>query len=381
MRLVPARYGEHMRICYFGVADAHVKKLSTYFLSRGHEVHLVTWTYQGSDKQILGDVRGLRIHYLGGNNQRLNKWCLPLAYLKLRRLLKESKPDVLHTLYLLPYSLHGVILGFHPHMAAAWGSDVLIAPRRSRILRCAVKFILKRADSIASVAPHVTEALLELGADKKRIFAAPLGVDTTQFNPEVDGRKILKQLGWQNNPIVISTRSLEPVYNLKMLLDAVPTVLKEKPDARFIIAGSGTLETQLKQHAKTSGIEYAVKFTGYLPNNQLPEYLAASDIYVSTSLSDGMPVSNLEAMACGVFPIMSDIPAAKQLITHGLNGFIVPAEQPKKLADNIIKAINDRGLRGRAAHHNAAFIRENFDAEVIFGKLEGEYKRLADSIF
>jgi len=369
-----------MKICYIGVADSHLKKLSIYFSRRGHEVHLITWNFMGVDTHILDGVDGVTVHYLGGNNPKFNKWFFPLTTPKIIKILREIQPDILHTLYLLPYSVHGVLCGFHPHIAAAWGSDVLVAPQKNPIFKHMVKLVLAKADRINSVSPLVSTSCIRLGADASKIFIAPIGVDTKLFTPSVDGDVVRRQLRWEKNPIIICTRNFEGIYNIDILINAMPYILEKKPDVRLILLGSGSLEDRFKQMVKKFGLVSAVKFTGYVPNEQVPKYLAASDVYVSPTLSDGLSVSNLEAMACGVFPIITDIPVAKYIITHGVNGFIAPTDSPKKLAELIVEALDDDKLREKAAEINRRMVEEKYDLNVLTAQLEEEYRKLASKV-
>ena len=88
---------------------------------------------------------------------------------------------------------------------------------------------------------------------------------------------------------------------------------------------------------------------GRVPHDRMPELLTQTDIYVSTSLSDGTSVSLLEAMASGVFPIVTDIPSNREWINDGENGFLVPAGKEINLADRIIGTIRNEGLMEKAS--------------------------------
>jgi glycosyltransferase involved in cell wall biosynthesis len=83
------------------------------------------------------------------------------------------------------------------------------------------------------------------------------------------------------------------------LIKAIPLVLKEIPNAKFIVAGEGEQKEYVMNLAKSLNVFHATRFVGWISNDKLPQYLTSTDIYVSTSISDSFAVSTLEAMACG----------------------------------------------------------------------------------
>ena len=97
--------------------------------------------------------------------------------------------------------------------------------------------------------------------------------------------------------------------------------LAEMPQAKFVIAGTGEQQAYLRELTHDLGVSNNTKFIGWVPRSELPKYLSSADVYVSSSLSDGTSNSLLEAMACGLAPIVTDIPANQTWIDDGKNGF------------------------------------------------------------
>ena len=123
-------------------------------------------------------------------------------------------------------------------------------------------------------------------------------------------------------------------------------VLKQVPDAKFIIANNGSQEAHLKEMAKSLDIWDSVRFVGLIQHHELPKYLASSDVYVSTSLSDGgAVVSTLEAMACGLASVVTDSGDHRKWIRNGENGFVVPTKNPEVLAEKIIYLLKNEEQR------------------------------------
>jgi glycosyltransferase involved in cell wall biosynthesis len=128
-------------------------------------------------------------------------------------------------------------------------------------------------------------------------------------------------------------------------------------EATLTVAGDGSLRSELAQRAERSIARRAIVFVGGVDHRRMPALLGDNHIYVSLSLSDTTSVSLLEAMACGLFPVVSDIPANREWIEHGVNGCLVPVRQPMKLAQTVIDAWKDRALRENARRRNIETIR------------------------
>jgi glycosyltransferase involved in cell wall biosynthesis len=172
-------------------------------------------------------------------------------------------------------------------------------------------------------------------------------------------------------------RSLEPIYDIETLINSIPIVLKEIPEAKFVIAGGGSQKAKLKEQAKSLGISQSVKFTGRMPNDRLPEYLNSADIYVSTSLSDaGLASSTAEAMACGLAVIITDFGDNKKWVEDGTNGFLIPLSDPQVLASKIIQLIRNKEIRDKFGQINRQIIEERNDYHKEMEKIENIYKEI-----
>jgi glycosyltransferase involved in cell wall biosynthesis len=148
-------------------------------------------------------------------------------------------------------------------------------------------------------------------------------------------------------------------------------VLSEIPDAKFIIAGTGPGEMDLKELASQLKVEKNIIFTGSLGADDIPKYLASADLYVSTSLSDsGLAASTGEAMACGLPVIVTDVGGNDEWINDGESGYIIPVKSPEILAEKIIALFKNQELMDSFGNLNRKIIEERQDYYKEMEKME-----------
>jgi len=243
-----------------------------------------------------------------------------------------------------------------------------VEPRMARVIRRS----LGRADLITSESAHMTASIRALGITRP-ILAITAGADTAIFHSR---RRSASQP--EARPLIVSTRHLEPVYNLRLLVEALPEVFKAFPSAKAVIIGDGSLREELESRANELAIDGRVSFVGRLSPSEVADYLSKADMFVSTSLSDGNNISLKEAMACGAFPVVTDIPVNREWIQHGLNGFLVDTQRPGDLADHVIRGLRSPSLRRSAAKLNRVRADHRMSWKTAMALVEAEYRRLVD---
>ncbi|MFC2059683.1 glycosyltransferase family 4 protein [Chloroflexota bacterium] len=367
-----------MRICYLASPSIHTHRWIKYFADNGHEVHLITSAKPSAD--ILGNVK---LHVLSrvGPQTRIVNYLInsvPMV-IQFRKMIKDINPDILHAHCIMETTLLGTTSGFHPLVITTWGSDVLIAPQQSKASRWLAEYVLKRADLITCDAEHIKEPLAKLGADPKKINLIYHGVDTRKFNPGRRDERFVKELGIVGSPTVISLRRFEPIYNVETLITAIPMVLRDVPGAKFLLVEKGSQENKLKDLAQSLGVSDSVKFVGWVPEDELPRYLASADVYVSTSLSDaGLAASTAEAMACGLPVVITDFGDNRKWVEDGVNGFIIPLKAPEVLAAKIVQLLRDEATRKRFGGINQQIIMARNNWEVEMEKMGKLYQELVE---
>jgi glycosyltransferase involved in cell wall biosynthesis len=291
----------------------------------------------------------------------------------LRRLVREIAPDVFQAHFVVEHGLFGAMAGYHPYVVNAWGSDLLQAPGTAAG-RLLASYVLRQADLLSANDPSLAAAALRLGMPAAKVAVVSLGLDRDWLDGPVTGVNLQADAG---PPTVVSDRALEALYNIDTVIRAFAQVQPKFPGARLRIAGAGSGRGALEMLARSTGASPAVEFTGRLEQGSLRTLLAESQVYVSVPSSDSFPLSTMEAMAAGAFPVVSDLESQDGWITHRFNGLRVPARDVDALASSLEIALRDHDLRRRAVKVNRSRVEADGDLEKNMLALERHFYRLA----
>ncbi len=263
-----------------------------------------------------------------------------------KKSLLRAKPDALIGCWASTYGFYSAYSNFHPFILLVWGSDVLVFPRKYFPLKPLVVYSLRKADVVVVDSEVQREAAIKLGCKPKKIVKFPW-VNLNGFkSSKSQRRKIRRECDWTDDDIVvISLRNHRPIYGVEYLVDAISRIVNKNRDIKFLILGEGPLTKGFKAKVWKFTKSGHVKFMGIVPHEKVADYLSAADIYVSTSFSDGTSASLLEAMACSLSPVVTEIDGNKEWVEDKTNGFLVPLANSKKLAEKILLLADNHELR------------------------------------
>ncbi len=261
-----------------------------------------------------------------------------LRYFKLgpwlKRRWRANPPDVVLSLYGGGMALSAVLSG-HPKVAIyAVGSDILTVKFPYRVLTA---WSLQRAKLVLANGDFLAEQTKRL-APKAHVESLLLGVDTDRFVPGQSSGAVQ----------LICSRGFKPVYNNLAILKALALLPEGLPDWKMVFAAGGELLGPSKQWAEANlspDQRRRVQFLGGVGPDELLDLVQQSDIFVSMSRSDGTATSLLEALSCGLFPVLSDIPANRDWAEPG---FLIAQDDVVGLARALAKAIEDQAMREAA---------------------------------
>lgn len=304
------------------------------------------------------------VQWPGGKSSPRHRHTLYLI-LSLKHILRRIKPDLVHAGPIQHVAYLAALTGFKPLVSMSWGYDLLQEAHRNKRLHAITRFTLARSELLIGDCETVRRVAVQLGMPEHRVVTFPWGVDIHHFSPP-------KAVPERSNFTLISTRSWEEGYGIETIAQAFILAYQRHPELRLILLGNGSKATSVKEILRRGGVlgndasPQAVIFPGVVRFNQLPRYYHAANVYVAATRSDGTSISLLEAMACGLPVIVSDIPGNREWVTEGENGWLFPVGDAHALAERILDALTKRdelsrmGMRGRILVEQRANWEKNF---------------------
>ena len=362
-----------MKLAFLAAANSiHGIRWVQFFAERGHDVTWISLAppLRGAEstvsKTTFHEISPSPLTDINGTRGYLH---VPGAVRTLRRILHAHKPELLHIHSAGMYGLVGTFTKFHPVILTPWGTDILL---NRGVKKLFAKYVVRNSDFFTCDGENTRKKLIEFGAPPENISLIRFGVDLAKFSHK---SKIERRT---SNVRIISLRTLIPIYDIETLIRAATIVVKDAPDAEFVIAGDGEQKVYLENLARELGVEKSIKFFGRYNPNDLPAMLSGADIYVSTALSDsGLAASTAEAMAAGLPAVVTDTGDNREWVMEKKGGFVVPCRDPGVLAARILILIKGKKLRQTLGAWNRNVIEEKNNYQKEMAKTEKIYSMIA----
>lgn len=359
-----------LRLCFLGdVRSIHIQKCVKYF-SREHDTHLISFDYNGDPRMDSGldffENSGTEVYLL-------KKHYLPTVPLSARYIVNRIDPDLVHSHFLTHYGFLGACSGAHPLVVSAMGDDILLNPFSSSLYKFTVTCALEYSDAITCDGVNSKTTMIEkFFIPSHKISLIYPGIDMELFHPS-------KRIEFDER-IVFYPRGFDKIYDTDTLFTVIKLVHEELPDVKFVLLGIGTELESFKQKIINSNMSKCVQYLGHIPNETLPRYLASSDVSITTSLSDGgIPVSTIEAMACGVPVISTDAGDARLWVHDGKSGYIVGKQSPYFMANRIVDLLEDKQKRIIFGKESRKIVETTQDYTIEMGKMRDLYLKLVNN--
>jgi glycosyltransferase involved in cell wall biosynthesis len=343
-----------LRVCILGHYPPHIGGVSshTYLLSqelleRGDQVYVLTYPHPQ-----VKDMDGVKVESaFAPNIKGLRGFFFSLsAAWKLIRIVRHNQVDLIHAHFLLPPGLIGVLVGSilgKKTAVTAHGSDLLIQAGNP-ILRHFIKFVLRRADYVLVVNQALKDKVLELGIAKDKIYITPNAVDTRKFNPQNLETPPEIKLN-RNKPTILFVGNLVFQKGVEYLLEAKKIM---NSDSELLIVGEGPLRNRLEEMVQKEGIS-GVIFTG--ARRDVEMIMPSADVFVLPSISEGFPITILEALASGVPVVATKVGGVEEVMNEQVGKMVKPAD-PVDLQEALDLILQDEKLRlkmGKKAREHA----------------------------
>lgn len=358
-----------MIICYLSDANSvHTKKWCNFFKDKGYKVHVISLNY--------GEIPGVKVHSFDVNLDKIQKGNLvkKISYItyykKVKKLIQQIKPDILHAHYATSYGLLGALSGFYPYIISVWGSDVYDFPKGSFIKRKVLQYNLSKADIILSTSKVMAKETSHY--TNKNIEITPFGVDIDLFKP-VEGKYEDKE------KIVVGTvKTLEEKYGIQYLIKAFARLKDKYDNVKLEIAGIGSQKEFLVNLCKELNISKDVEFLGFINQSEVIKAFNRFDIAVfpSTLDSESFGVAAVEAQACGTPVIVSNVGGLPEATCPEKSSLLVQKKNVDQIVECLEKLVINDKLRIKMGKQGRMFVESNFNIENNFNKVDNIYKKI-----
>lgn len=332
-----------------------MKKRKILFLGETYRADAITWM---NGLKEFGDFEIITWELKSTNKKFFNRLLrfinFNFAYFHIRKLVKLHHPDMVIAERTTSYGFLAALSGVKPIAIAQQGKTDLW-PENSislPIKKIIQSHAFKKADLIHAWGSIMAGSMQKANVDMSKVLVLPKGINLHVF-------KYKTRPANTKTITAVVTRSLLPEYRHDVILKAFSLVNQKGIDFVLTIVGDGTEYPSLKNLAKKLNIETKVNFTGRILNTQLPQLLQDSDFYISMPITEGVSASLFEAMACGCYPIVTDIEGNQSWIKHRENGQLIPVDDYQMLAAEIEWAFKNQDYITQAAENNRDFVEKN----------------------
>lgn len=295
-----------------------------------------------------------------------------LGCLKAARILREQRIEVVHT-----HNTHALIDGGIGARLA--GARTIVHTDHARQFPDKLRYMVaehlvaRMAAHVVGVSEHTARNLMEYERiPRRKVVVIPNGIDGSLYQRPVDRERKRRELGVAGRgPVLGIAARLTEEKGLPFLLRALALLKAELPGATLLIAGEGALQPELERVAAELGVRDDVRFLGLRAD--VPELLQVFDLFVLSSVSEGLPMALLEAMAAGCPVVATDVGGVGTAIRDGVNGALVKPRRPDALAAAIRRLWLDGGLRARYREAGRRIFRERYSAAAMAQRYEALY--------
>jgi glycosyltransferase involved in cell wall biosynthesis len=277
---------------------------------------------------------------------------------RLLRVIKSIRPHILCS-YTARANWAGILAGRIAGVPVVVTSVREIRQIRSPLERMCDRALLGWCDAMVVPSEAVRAHELAQGSiDPRRLCVIPNGVDSELFHASISRERARKELGLPPEGYLVGYlgRLEEPTKGVGVLLNAYKFLQSHAPRTMLIIGGCGPSEGMLRKMADHIRLGDTTRFIGPIEDPSV--FLRGIDVLAVPSLREGCPNVVLEAMACGVPFVASDIDGVREIVDHGRTGWLVPSADPRALAEGILRLLEDRDLAHRLTTRAVEWVRK-----------------------
>ncbi|NUM25103.1 MAG: glycosyltransferase family 4 protein [Candidatus Buchananbacteria bacterium] len=362
----------------WGGAQRYIFDLASQLMPENYEITVAAGKFDGRGKNLFTklDEKKIKSYTLKNLVREINPWQDVRAYFEIKKLIKTIRPDIVHLnsskagvigalaakrakIKKVVYTVHGFV--FNEPMPM-WKKFVYLV---------AEKFSARFKDTLICVSDYDRKSAIKNQiAPLNKLVTVHNGLDTIELLPRLEARR---QLHLPDNKKVVGTiANFYLTKDLKTLIQAANIVTKLHPETIFVVIGDGQQRNQLTTEIKNLKLEDVFLLAG--EKEQASQYLAAFDVYVCSSVKEGLPYSIIEAMKAGLPIASTNVGGIPELLTDEKNALVVKSGDPDALAKAIDNILEDENLSKKISAQAKADMSEKFSLSEMTAKTKAVYE-------
>lgn len=309
------------------------------------------------------------------------------AFWKLRKVIKEFRPDIVHThaskagalgrLAAFTAGVPVIVHTYHGHVFHSYFGSF-----KTKIFKAIERFLARRSTGIIAISALQKEEIgtIHRICSPQKIEIIPLGFDLTKFQQNLPEKRLetRSKFGLEEDEVAVAiVGRLAPIKNHTLFLDACEKALEHGiRKTRFFIVGDGELFADIKSRvdALNSRFDGCFVMTSWIKD--IATFNAGMDLICLTSNNEGTPVSLIEAQACGVPVLTTQVGGVKDILDEGETGIIVPAGNTELFAEKLVHLINNEEIRQKMSQNGWNFVCDKFHYKRLVQDMEKYYRQL-----
>ncbi|MFH1421144.1 MAG: glycosyltransferase family 4 protein [Planctomycetota bacterium] len=321
-----------------GGSQRYALEVATHLKESGEEVTFITRYQNGSeefDKKLSFPVI-----------RKKSKLSLIIKFISL---VMRMKPDIIFVAHRADFAaLASFVNKFFgiPYVISVYGGEILHSFRTK-----SVKKNFAHSKKIIAISRFTKSLLTDLDVAEDKIVVVPCGTDPNLFHPDLNTEQVVKKHNLTNKKVILSVSRLVERKGHANVIAAMPEILEKIPEALYIIVGKGKEEDNLKKQVSQLILEEKVIFAGFVPDNEIPYYYAACDLFIMPSFPaqegenvEGFGIAYLEANSCGKPVIGGKSGGTEDAVIDGKTGILVDPQNIEEITDAVVNILSDKSL-------------------------------------
>lgn len=352
-------------VCIIGPGNnVHVHRWAEALRRRGLRVSLIS-TLPAALPESLRDLPCFTIPTAAAGMTPTERLATLLGgWARVPGLVAALRPDVVH-LHSLPVPAAVPFLRpLRQLVVSSWGSDVVQRdPRKTRLY----PYLLRHARRLTATSQYLATVTATYLRSPRPIRVIPFGIDPQRFTPAQESLSS-KHIG--------TLRHLEANYGIDVLIEAGSRLLQADPQIRIEIGGGGSLRSVFERRIHDLGIGEQVKLHGRIDHAEVPAFLGSLAIFAMPSRAEAFGVAALEAQACGLPVVASNVGGLPEVVRDDETGLLVPPEQPQALADALLTLVRDPQRRAQMGAAGREWVCERYDWQTNVDQMLEVYRQV-----